>query len=111
MFMMELFDMKDGELKKVNMEGKSADSRALSENELEELRGGYEMVSDPIYILTDGEVKALNREGYTLKKTKSGNYRVMDDSGKTVDPSKVERLCKDANNSFSESRFCWLFAF
>lgn len=107
--MVEVFDMRDGELKKVNMEGKSTDCRALSENELEELRGGYEMVSDPIYILTDEEVRVLNREGYKLKKTKSGNYRVMDGSGKAADPSKVERLCMDVNN-LGDYFFCWIFA-
>lgn len=89
--------MKDGELKKVSTEGKSVGFRALSEKDLEDLRGGYEMVSDPIYKLTSKESQALSQAGYKLKKTNSGNYRITDGNGKMVSPSEIEVLCKVIN--------------
>lgn len=66
----------------------------MSENELEEIGRGYSVVSDPIYKLTESEERVLRKAGYNIKKTNSGNCRVTDSHGNTIDPKTLEGMCK-----------------
>ncbi len=69
----------------------------LSAEEESEVVGGVSMVSDPIYRLNDTEVKALSRS-YTLKKTGSGNYRILlKNSNQAASPSDINTLCNFVN--------------
>lgn len=67
---------------------------ALDEKELEELSGGYAVVSDPIYKLTPSEEKVLSLAGYRINKTNKGNCRVTDRFNQTIDPKTLEGMCK-----------------
>ena len=69
----------------------------LKNEEMENVSGGYEMVSDPIYKLTANEVTYLKEVGYKLTATKSGNYRIKDNSGKMADSNEIQIVCKTIN--------------
>lgn len=66
----------------------------IKDEELEGTAGGFEKVSDPIYSLTFDEKKVLEKLGYRLDKTKSGNYRVYYSNGCTIEPHVLENMCK-----------------
>ncbi len=77
----------------------------LTQEELANLSGGYEIVSDPIYKLTDKEARALSSVGYRLKRTNSGNYRIMDENGKMASPSEIATVCKVIKRASVGGRF------
>lgn len=96
---MELFNNKENGLEKISSGGQMSGKAVLTEEESANLGGGYEIVSDPIYKLTDKESRALSSGGYKLKKTNSGNYRIMDENGKMASPSEIATICKVVNRT------------
>lgn len=91
---MELFDNKKDVLEKIDLTSELGNRTVLTENEAKNISAGYSVVSDPIYSLTEKEAKIISSVGYTLTKTKSGNYRIKDENGKMASPSDVAVICK-----------------
>lgn len=65
----------------------------VKEDNLDEVAGGFATVSDPIYSLTENEVKVLKKAGYRLDRTNSGNYRVKYPNGTTIEPHVLGNMC------------------
>ena len=107
---MQLFDAKDDVLKKIDT---SEGGLALTPAQLEAISGGYAIVSDPIYKLTNEEASALRKAKYKLQRTRSGNYRVYNQKNEMVDPGRVEELCNLINNlakAENKTFLQWLFS-
>lgn len=67
----------------------------LELNELGEVAGGFQQVSDPIYSLTNREQSVLkSMPGIKLERTNSGNYRVKYSNGTTIEPHVLSWMCK-----------------
>ena len=83
----------------------------MSSEEIDNVIGGFSIVSDPIYKLTYEEEKGLRAAGYKLKKTNSGNYRITDEYGKMANPSEIQTLCKVIKRSAEKNKNIWSYIF
>ena len=77
----------------------------------EGVKGGFAIVSDPIYKLTYEEEKGLGAAGYNLKRTNSGNYRITNEDGKMASPLEIQTLCKVINRSKNKNKSVWTYIF
>lgn len=83
----------------------------MSNDEIDNIIGGFAIVSDPIYKLTNEEEKGLKAAGYNLKKTNSGNYRITNEDGKMASPSEIQTLCKVINRCTKKDKSIWSYIF
>ncbi len=96
------------ELLKVNDSGEEI--TCMSNEEIENISGGFEIVSDPIYKLSYEEERGLRAAGYNLRKTKNGNFRITNEDGKMAGPSEIQTICKVINRS-KGNRSIWSYIF
>ena len=95
------------DLLKINDKGEEI--VCMSADEIDNVIGGFSVVSDPIYKLTFEEKKGLEAAGYKLKKTNSGNYRIMDEHNNMASPSEIQTLCKVINRCKNNSLWSFIF--
>ncbi len=97
------------ELLKLNDKGEEV--TCMSNEEIENISGGLEIVSDPIYKLSYEEEKGLKAAGYRLSKTKKGNFRIDNEDGKMASPSEIQTICKLINHTKNKDRNLWSIIF
>lgn len=81
---MELFKLND----------KGEEITRMSNEEIENISGGFEIVNEPIYKLDSDEIKTLTDHGYTLEKIGDGKFKIKDNRGVYVGPAFVQAVCK-----------------
>ncbi len=82
----------------------------MSNEEIENISGGLEIVSDPIYKLNYEEEKGLKSAGYRLSKTKKGNFRITNEDGKMASPSEIQTICRLINRT-RHNKTIWSYIF
>lgn len=82
------------ELLKLNDKGEEI--TRMSNEEIENISGGFEIVNEPIYKLDSDEIKCLTNMGYTLEKIEDGKFKIKDRRGKVADFKRVQSVCEMA---------------
>lgn len=78
----------------------------------ESAKGGFAIVTDPIYKLTLEEKEELEASGYNIERTGNGNYRIKNGDGKIANPLEIQTLCEfiNRNKNKNKNRTGWTFA-
>lgn len=82
------------ELLKLNDKGEEV--TCMSNEEIEKISGGFEIVNEPIYKLDSDEIKSLTTWGYTLEKIEDGKFKIKDRWGKVAGFEIVRSICERA---------------
>ena len=85
------------ELLKLNDKGEEI--TRMSNEEIENISGGFEIVNEPIYKLDSDEIKSLTFFSYTLEKIEDGKFKIKDMDGKVADPKKVQLICEKSKDA------------